>query len=58
VAPARLTKGFAHAGVPLLTEAAAMLAAYLAAERDLGRIAPDPEAVRKVVTTVLASAVR
>jgi AcrR family transcriptional regulator len=32
-----------HAGVPLLTEAAAMLAAYLAAERDLGRIAPDAD---------------
>ena len=70
-----------HQGVPLLTEAAAMLASYLAAERDLGRIAadadvstlaptllgaahllfvgrdsppPPPEAVRKVVTTVLA----
>jgi AcrR family transcriptional regulator len=28
-----------HAGVPLLTEAAAMIASYLAAERDLGRIA-------------------
>ncbi len=68
-------------GVPLLTEAAAMISAYLAAERDLGRIAadadvatlaptligaghllfadrdspePDAEAIRKVVTTVLA----
>ena len=74
-----------HAGVPLLTEAAAMITAYLAAERDLGRIAadadvgtlaptllgaahllfagrdgtpPEPEAVRKVVTTVIASALR
>ena len=74
-----------HAGVPLLTEAAAMLAAYLAAERDLGRIAPtadvdtlaltllgathllfadrdrtppDPESVRNVVTTVIASVAR
>jgi len=74
-----------HAGVPLLTEAAAMLASYLAAERDLGRIAadadvgtlaptllgathllfadrdgpgPEPEAVRKVVTTVIAGVVR
>jgi AcrR family transcriptional regulator len=70
-----------HAGVPLLTEAAAMIASYLAAERDLGRISadadvdtlaptllgaahllfagrdgppPEPEAVRKVVTTVIA----
>ena len=74
-----------HAGVPLLTEAAAILASYLAAERDLGRIAadadvgtlaptllgathllfadrdgpgPEPEAVRKVVTTVIAGVVR
>ena len=74
-----------HAGVPLLTEAAAMLASYLAAERDLGRIAadadvgtlaptllgathllfadrdgpgPEPEAVRKVVTMVIAGVVR
>jgi AcrR family transcriptional regulator len=30
-------------GIPLLTEAAAMLAAYLAAERDLGRIAADAD---------------
>jgi AcrR family transcriptional regulator len=70
------------AGVPVATEATAMIAAYLTAERDLGRIAagadvdalattligaghllfaaqddgpPDPEAVRKIVTTVLAS---
>jgi AcrR family transcriptional regulator len=70
-----------HPGVPLLTEAAAMLASYLTAERDLGRIAadadvgtlaptllgaahllfagrdippPPPDAVRKVVTTVIA----
>jgi hypothetical protein len=28
-----------HAGVPLATDAAAMIASYLAAERDLGRIA-------------------
>jgi AcrR family transcriptional regulator len=31
------------AGIPLLTEAAAMIAAYLAAERDLGRIAADAD---------------
>jgi AcrR family transcriptional regulator len=30
-------------GIPLLTEAAAMIAAYLAAERDLGRIAADAD---------------
>jgi AcrR family transcriptional regulator len=30
-------------GVPLLTEAAAMIASYLAAERDLGRIAADAD---------------
>ena len=30
-------------GVPLLTEAAAVVAAYLAAERDLGRIAGDAD---------------
>jgi hypothetical protein len=72
-------------GVPLLTEAAAMIASYLSAERDLGRIAagadvgmlapallgashllfadragaaPEPEAVRKIVTTVIAGVVR
>jgi len=71
------------AGVPLLTEATAMIADYLAAERDLGRIAadadvgtlaatlvgaahllfagrdgapPEPEAVSKMVTTVIGSA--
>ncbi len=74
-----------HAGVPLLTEAAAMIASYLATERDLRRIAadadvdtlaptllgaahllfagrdgtpPETEAVRKVVTTVIAGVVR
>jgi AcrR family transcriptional regulator len=68
------------AGVPVLNEASAMIAAYLAAERDLGRVAasadidalaptligaghllfadrtappPTPEAVRRLVTTVL-----
>ena len=72
------------AGVPLLSEAAAMLAAYLRAEQDLGRLAPGadvatlaptllgashllfaggdpsppgPGTVRRMVTTVLASAV-
>jgi AcrR family transcriptional regulator len=69
------------AGVPVATEATAMLASYLTAERDLGRIAaaadvdtlastligaghllfaaqddgpPSTDAVRKLVTTVLA----
>jgi AcrR family transcriptional regulator len=32
------------AGVPLLTEAVQMIAAYLRAERDLGRLAPDADA--------------
>jgi AcrR family transcriptional regulator len=32
-----------HSGVPVLTEAAAMIAGYLAAERDLGRIAADAD---------------
>ena len=70
---------------PLVGEGAAMIAGYLAAERDLGRIAPDadvdalaptligaghllftehrdgppePEAVRKVVITVLTGVMR
>ncbi|MBV9382930.1 MAG: TetR/AcrR family transcriptional regulator [Streptosporangiaceae bacterium] len=73
------------AGVPVLTEATAMIASYLAAERDLGRIAadadagilaptligaghllfadrkgtpPEPEAVRKAVTTVIGGVTR
>jgi AcrR family transcriptional regulator len=73
------------AGVPVLTEAAEMIAAYLTAERDLGRIAanaevdmlapvligaghllfadrtgtrPDAQAVRKMVTAVIAGVVR
>jgi AcrR family transcriptional regulator len=72
------------AGVPVLTEATAMIASYLAAERELGRItadvdvgtlaptlvgaghllfagregaAPEPEAVRKLVATVIAGVV-
>jgi AcrR family transcriptional regulator len=72
------------AGVPVLTEASAMIAAYLTAERELGRIAavadpdtlalaligtahllfagrdgppPEPDAVRTIVTTVIAGAV-
>lgn len=82
---ARLRASGSPAGVPLLTEAAAVLAAYLAAERDLGRVAPgadpavlaptllgaahllyadrespapDASAVRAVVATVMAAALR
>ncbi|MFE0019975.1 TetR/AcrR family transcriptional regulator [Amycolatopsis sp. NPDC059021] len=39
---ARLRRG-RPAGIPLLTEAAAMLVAYLTAERELGRIAADAD---------------
>jgi hypothetical protein len=83
--PAASTAAPIPRGVPLLTEAGAMIASYLTAERDLGRIAadadvgtlaptllgashllfadragaaPEPEAVRKVVTTVVAGVVR
>lgn len=72
-------------GVPLLAEATAMIASYLVAEREVGRIEadadldtlaptligaghllfadrkgapPEPEAVRKVVTSVIAGVVR
>ena len=41
-------------GVPLLAEAAAMIAAYLAAERDLGRIAPHAD-VDTVALTLIGS---
>ncbi|MBX6387285.1 MAG: TetR/AcrR family transcriptional regulator [Microbispora sp.] len=40
---ARLRQARPGRGLPLLTEAAAMLASYLAAERDLGRIAADAD---------------
>lgn len=73
------------AGVPILSEGAAMAASYLAAERDLGRVTadadidtlaptligaghllyadrstapPEPGAVHRMVTTVLAGVVR
>ena len=73
------------AGVPVLTEAAITIAAYLGAERELGRIAaeadvdtlgamligaghllfadrksdpPEPEALRKMVNSVVAGVVR
>jgi hypothetical protein len=78
---ARLRQARPAGGVPILTEATAMIASYLTAERELGRIAadadvdtlaptligaghllfagregtpPEPGAVRKVVTTVIA----
>jgi AcrR family transcriptional regulator len=42
-------------GVPLLTEAGAMLVAYLAAERDLGRLTWDAD-VRTLAPTLLGAA--
>jgi AcrR family transcriptional regulator len=80
---ARLRRTRPARGVPVLTEATAMIASYLTAERELGRIPadadvdtlaptligaghllfagregtpPDPGAVRKIVTTVVADA--
>lgn len=41
-------------GVPLLSEAAAMIASYLAIERDLGRIAPDAD-VETLAPTLLGA---
>ncbi|MEV4442750.1 TetR/AcrR family transcriptional regulator [Streptomyces sp. NPDC049577] len=43
------------AGVPLLTEAAAMIAAYLTAERDRGRIAADAD-VDTLAPTLIGTA--
>src|SRR5207248_10769031 len=40
---ARLRQARQTGGVPLLTEATLMIASYLAAERDLGRIAADAD---------------
>jgi AcrR family transcriptional regulator len=80
---ARLRQARPTHGVPLATEATLMIAGYLTAERDLGRIAadadvgtlaptlvgaghllfadresatPDEDAVRRIVTTVMAGA--
>jgi AcrR family transcriptional regulator len=39
-------------GVPVLTEGMAMLAAYLRAERDLGRIAPDADVDTLALTLI------
>jgi AcrR family transcriptional regulator len=43
------------AGIPLLAQAAAMIAAYLAAERDVGRIAADTD-VDTLALTLIGSA--
>jgi AcrR family transcriptional regulator len=43
------------AGIPLVTEAAEMIAAYLGAERDLGRIAPDADIDTLAPTLIGAS---
>jgi AcrR family transcriptional regulator len=40
------------AGIPLLTEAAAMIASYLAAERDLGRIGADVDVETAALTLI------
>jgi AcrR family transcriptional regulator len=40
---ARLRVARPAPGIPVVTEAAAMIAAYLTAERDLGRLAPDAD---------------
>ncbi|MFI1497352.1 TetR/AcrR family transcriptional regulator [Streptomyces platensis] len=40
------------AGIPVLTEATAMLASYLSAERDLGRIAADADADTLALTLI------
>ena len=39
-------------GVPLATEAAAMIASYLSAERDLGRIAPEADVDTLALTLI------
>jgi AcrR family transcriptional regulator len=40
------------ARIPVLTEATAMIAAYLAAERDLGRVAPDADVDTLALTLI------
>ena len=44
-----------HVGVPLLTKASAMIASYLTAERDLGRIAADADIDTLALTLLGAS---
>ncbi|GLW63448.1 TetR family transcriptional regulator [Actinomadura rubrobrunea] len=51
---ARLRKDW-PAGVPVLTDAAIMIASYLAAERDLGRIAADAD-VETLAYTLIGTA--
>jgi AcrR family transcriptional regulator len=51
---ARLRAG-SPTGMPLLTEAAEMLAGYLAVERDLGRLAADAD-VRTLAMTLIGTA--
>jgi AcrR family transcriptional regulator len=43
------------AGVPVLTEAVAMIAGYLSAERDLGRIAADADVATLALTLIGAA---
>ncbi|MGI5347091.1 TetR family transcriptional regulator [Streptomyces sp. CA-250714] len=43
-------------GVPLLTEAAAMVASYLTAERELGRIAADDADIDTLAPTLIGAA--
>jgi AcrR family transcriptional regulator len=51
---ARLRKSW-PAGVPVLTDAAVMIAAYLTAERDLGRLLPDAD-VDALAPTLIGTA--
>jgi len=44
-----------YAGVPVLAEATAMIASYLAAERDLGRVSPDAD-VGTLAATLIGAA--
>lgn len=52
---ARLRQARQAAGIPVLTEATAMIAAYLAAERDLGRLAADAD-VDTLAPTLIGAA--
>jgi AcrR family transcriptional regulator len=49
---ARLRQARPSAGVPVLTEATAMIASYLTAERDLGRLAADADAGTLAATLI------
>lgn len=48
----RLREATGGTGVPLLTQAAAALAAYLTAERELGRLAPDSDVDTLALTLI------